>query len=141
VFFSQAGQKREKGSAQEGICSNDLPGPFHSLGKGETPMIRSSVWVVVPKAGPSFESLTGPSGKIQSPERAVKAVVHNLWITTLLGSNNPFLGSPKVIRKYIIFTLQFIAVAKLQLGSGKENNFMVRSHHNMRGCIEGAQHS
>lgn len=36
-----------------------------------------------------------------------------------------------------IFALQLIAVAKLQLRSSKENNFMVGGRHNMRTVLKG----
>lgn len=42
-------------------------------------------------------------------------------------------GSPKAIGNQM-FTLAFITLAKLPLRSSNENNFMVRSHHNMRKC-------
>jgi hypothetical protein len=39
-----------------------------------------------------------------------------------------------------IFTLQFSAVAELQLWSSNENNFLVRGHHNMRRCVSGQKY-
>ena len=80
-------------------------------------MIQNSVWAVVPKTGPSLDGPTNPPGEYQSLDRALNAVVLNLWIVTRSGLNNPFTrGSPKATRKHIIFILQFITVTKLQLG-------------------------
>jgi hypothetical protein len=49
----------------------------------------------------------------------------NLWVTT---------------PKRPSFTLKFIAVAKLQLWSSNERNFMDECHHSMRDYIQGSQH-
>ena len=65
-------------------------------------------------------------------------VLLNLWVTTPMGESWMTLpqGSPKAIGNQM-FTLAFITLAKLPLRSSNENNFMVRSHHNMRKCIQG----
>jgi hypothetical protein len=69
-----------------------------------------------------------------------RAVILNLWVMTPLRSNDSlvgegmlkhlFQGSPKTIRKHR--HLLFVTVAKLQLQSGSENNFMVVVHYNIR---------
>lgn len=39
---------------------------------------------------------------------------------------------------YQTLTVAFIALAKLQLRSSKDNNVMVEGHHNMRNCVKGS---
>ena len=39
-----------------------------------------------------------------------------------------------------IFTLQFVTVAKLQLWSSNNNNFMIGFHHHTKNCTKGSQH-
>ena len=58
------------------------------------------------------------------------------------GLNIPFTGVAYQISTCQIFTLLFITVAKLQLWSSNENNFMVGGgHHNMRNCIKTSQYT
>lgn len=43
------------------------------------------------------------------------------------------------ITKTDIYTIQIITVAKLQLQSSNESDFVVGGHHKMRNCVKGFQ--
>jgi hypothetical protein len=53
------------------------------------------------------------------------------------GSNDPFTGATCEMFCYQKFTLWFLAVTKLQLGSSKENSFMVGDYHYVRAVLKG----
>ena len=54
-----------------------------------------------------------------------KAEVLKLWVATPLGLKKLFKRVAKDYGETQVFTLQFITVAKLQLGSSNKNNVMV----------------
>jgi hypothetical protein len=62
-----------------------------------------------------------PRGSRRSSMTSLGIYPYNHWITQ-------------------IFTPWFITVAKLQLWSSSENNFIAGNFHNIRNCIKGSQH-